>query len=178
VEVGGTIKYTFKVKNTGNVTLTNVMVTDPGVTVTGGPIASLAPGAEDTATFSATYIVTQADIDAGKFSNQATAIGTPPSGADVTDISDHSGYTGNEPTIVDICSSASIALIKEADVELDPNGDCYVFFVGGDSIRAFNVNGVQTFTLPIFMVTDPGVTVTGGPIASLAPGAEDTATFT
>ena len=47
----------FTVTNTGNVTLTNVTVTDPGVTMLGGPIASLAPGAVDNATFTASYII-------------------------------------------------------------------------------------------------------------------------
>src|SRR5690606_13066664 len=122
VEVGGTIEYIFKVKNTGNVTLTNIMVTDPGVTVTGGPLASLAPGAEDTVTFTASYIVTQADIDAGMFSNQATATGTAPDQSQVSDLSDHSSYTEDRPTVVRICQDPAIAIIKTG-VFNDENGD-------------------------------------------------------
>ncbi|MCZ4320343.1 hypothetical protein O4H26_15240, partial [Aequorivita viscosa] len=55
VEVDDVITYNFSVKNTGNVTLTDINITDlvAGVTVLGGPIASLAPGAEDTTTFTA-----------------------------------------------------------------------------------------------------------------------------
>ncbi|MCZ6594582.1 MAG: VWA domain-containing protein, partial [Bacteroidetes bacterium] len=79
---GDTITYVFTVTNTGNVTLTNITVTDPLVTMVGGPIASLAPGGVDTTTFTASYVITQPDIDAGMFSNQATATGTPPSGGD------------------------------------------------------------------------------------------------
>ena len=46
-DAGETMAYTFTVKNIGNVTLYNVAVTDPKVTVSGGPLASLAVGATD-----------------------------------------------------------------------------------------------------------------------------------
>ena len=72
---GDQITYAFTVTNTGNVTLTNVTVTDPLVTVSGGPLASLAPAASDAATFTAVYTLTQGDIDAGTFTNTATATG-------------------------------------------------------------------------------------------------------
>src|SRR5690606_19382661 len=87
-----------------------------GVTVVGGPIASLAPGAEDTTTFTASYTVTQADIDAGMFSNSAEASGTPPSGPAVADLSDADSYLENGPTVVTLCSDASIAIIKTSTV--------------------------------------------------------------
>ncbi len=182
VVVGQEIAYTFKVKNTGNVTLTNVMVTDlvAGVTVLGGPIASLAPGAEDTTTFTATYTITQADIDAGMFSNSAEAVGTPPSGPDVTDTSDESSYTENDPTVITICTTASIALIKESTVPVDPTTGCSTVVVGQEIAYTFKVKNTGNVTLTSVMVTDliGGVTVIGGPIVSLAPGAEDTSTFT
>ena len=43
-----------------------------GVTISGGP-TTLAVGATDTTTFSGSYAITQADIDAGAFFNIATA---------------------------------------------------------------------------------------------------------
>src|SRR5690606_39874184 len=122
VVVGQEIAYTFKVKNTGNVTLTGVMVADlsDGCTVVTGTTARPVPGAEDTSTFTATYTITQADIDAGTFSNSAQAVGTPPSGPNATDISDDSSYAQNDPTVITICTSASIALIKESTLPVDP----------------------------------------------------------
>lgn len=67
---GDTINYTFRVSNTGQTPLTNIVVTDPNVTVLGNPI-NLAPGASNQANFTASYVLTQADIDAGAVYNQA-----------------------------------------------------------------------------------------------------------
>ena len=82
-DAGDVINYTFTVTNTGNVTLTGVTVTDPKLTVLGGPI-TLAKNAVDSTTFTGTYALTQADIDAGKVDNTATATGTPPTGVNVS----------------------------------------------------------------------------------------------
>ena len=48
------------------------------------PSGALAPGASATCT-TKTYTVLQADVNAGKVENTATATGTPPSGPNVTD---------------------------------------------------------------------------------------------
>jgi uncharacterized repeat protein (TIGR01451 family) len=93
--VGQTVLYTFTVTNTGNVTLTNVDVTDaqaaPSLDSSLGPITcttgtngaiTLAPGATDTC--SATYTATQADLNNGSVTDTATATGRPPSGPPVT----------------------------------------------------------------------------------------------
>ncbi len=95
--------YHFTVMNTGNVTLTNVHVTDtqtpPAGALTSGPTCqslatptgtctgsstSLAPG--QSATFVATYTVTQADLNNGSINDSATATGTPPSGPATTSL--------------------------------------------------------------------------------------------
>jgi LPXTG-site transpeptidase (sortase) family protein len=85
---GDVITYAFTVTNTGNVTLTNVTVSDPLITILGVPIALLVPGASDSTTFTGSYILTQADINSGAFTNIATASGTPPTGGDVSDTDD------------------------------------------------------------------------------------------
>ena len=118
---GETIEYVFTVVNTGNVTLSNVNVTDPLVSVTGGPI-TMAPGQSDNTTFAATYVMTQADIDAGEFENQATAEGTAPNGTIVSDLSDESVLTEDDPTVTIICQNPSIAIIKVGTF-VDGNGN-------------------------------------------------------
>ena len=65
------LTYDLVVTNNGNVTLTNIAVSDPIATVTGSPIATLAPG--ESVTLTASYRVTQNDLNAGSVYNTATA---------------------------------------------------------------------------------------------------------
>ena len=78
------ISYTYLVKNTGNVTLTTVSVTDPmsGLSTIMCASPTLAPNAQETCT--ATYTTTQTDVDRGSITNTGTATGTPPTGPAVT----------------------------------------------------------------------------------------------
>ena len=70
--VGETVNFTFAVSNTGNVTLSNVLVSDPFFgTPVSCTIPTIAPGATDT-TCTASYVVQQADVDAGQITNTAT----------------------------------------------------------------------------------------------------------
>jgi uncharacterized repeat protein (TIGR01451 family) len=75
---GTVVTYSYKVTNTGNVTLTGVTVTDPmnGLSAISCPTATLAPGASETCT--ATYTTTTADVAAGKITNVGTTTATPP----------------------------------------------------------------------------------------------------
>lgn len=60
--------YSYTVQNTGNVTLTNVIVTDtslPGLVFSGTPIATMYPTETNNTKYTATYVLTQADVDAG-----------------------------------------------------------------------------------------------------------------
>jgi uncharacterized repeat protein (TIGR01451 family) len=63
--VGDVINYQYTVTNTGQETLSNVQVFYNQSPVAGGPLATLAIGAVDTTTFTRTYVITQADINAG-----------------------------------------------------------------------------------------------------------------
>ncbi|PSJ73424.1 hypothetical protein C7N43_29155, partial [Sphingobacteriales bacterium UPWRP_1] len=93
-DAGDVVHYTFTVTNTGNVTLYNIIVADPLVTVVGAPITSLLPGASNSTTFTATYTITAADVNIGYVENTATVTGYEADGTPVTDISD----AGNDAT--------------------------------------------------------------------------------
>ena len=86
--VGDTVTYTYDIENTGDVTLTNVTVSDAHVglsviTCTPAQGSTLAPG--ETMSCSATYTVTQTDVDTGYIDNIGEVAGTPPTGPNVTD---------------------------------------------------------------------------------------------
>ncbi|SFU01477.1 conserved repeat domain-containing protein/gliding motility-associated C-terminal domain-containing protein, partial [Algoriphagus locisalis] len=190
-QVGETVVYTFTVRNTGNVTLTNVTVEDDKVAVVGGPIATFAPGDEDNSTFTATYVLTQSDIDNGLVSNLAIARGEAP-GGDPEDPSDDITDESSDPTPVDpevtdpecegdctiteIPQNPMIELLKDGAF-VDGNNDGFAQ-VGETVVYTFTVRNTGNVTLTNVTIEDDKVAVVGGPIATFAPGAEDNSTFT
>ncbi|MCR4269428.1 DUF11 domain-containing protein, partial [Nitratireductor sp. ZSWI3] len=182
-DAGETIDYTFTVSNTGGVAMSNVTVSDPKVTVTGGPLASLAAGASDSTTFTASYTLTQADIDAGEVMNQAEAVGTSPDGETVSDLSDDPGDATNadangdgepdDPTVVPLTQAGAHTLVKEGVLN-DANGNGRPD--AGETIAyTFTVTNTGNVSLTNIVVNDDKATVSGSPIAGpLAPGASDT----
>jgi hypothetical protein len=161
--LGDVITYTFKVINTGNDSLTNVVVTDTmvGLTITGSPITSLAAG-DSSSAITGTYTITQANIDAGGVTNSALVTAKDPNNIDVTDIS---GTTidNDISTVTTISPVSAIALVKTARVSgAGALGDVITYI--------FTVTNTGNATLTNVVVTDSMVAITGSPISSLAPG--------
>ena len=174
-DVGDVVHYAFSVVNTGNVALTNVTLADANAVVTGGPIPTLVLSGTDNTTFTATHVLTLADLDAGSVSNQATVTGHA-GATTVTDLSDNATVTGNAPTVITLDQLPGVALIKTVASITDANHDGRTS--AGDTINfAFAVTNTGNVTLTNITVTDPNATITGGPLASLAPGATNTTTF-
>ncbi len=171
VSAGDTISYAFTVTNTGNVTLTGVTLADTvgGVSLLGGPIATLAVGAVDSTTFTGSYTLSQADVDAGTFTNTATVTGIDPNDEPVSDSDSDTQPLAQDP---------SIALEKTGTLN-DDDGTTGVS--AGDTISyAFTVTNTGNVTLTGVTLADTvgGVSLLGGPIATLAVGAVDSTTFT
>ncbi|MFO7779052.1 MAG: hypothetical protein R6V28_11920, partial [Nitriliruptoraceae bacterium] len=127
-EVAGTITYTFTVNNTGNVTVSNIVIDDELIDVTGLPISpsTLAPGQSGTAT--AVYNVTQADVDAGGVINQALATGQGPEGGDVTDDSG-TDVDNDDQTFTELTSNPAIAMVKSETFNAEAGTVTYTFKV-------------------------------------------------
>ena len=176
--IGDIITYHFDVTNSGNVTLSAVKVTDlPGFTMSGGPVATLAPGIIDSTTFSATHALVQTDLDAGSVTNHATAMGTSPTAVGVSDLSDPTSFTGNAPTVTQLAANPKIALIKTVTSVNDVNGDGRTN-VDDTITYGFKVKNIGNQTLTGVIVTDPKFSVVGAALPSMIPGAEDDTHFT
>jgi uncharacterized repeat protein (TIGR01451 family) len=112
VKAGDAITYRFSIENTGNVALTGVAATGslPGLSALSyawpGKAGVLLPGQRAGAT--ATYILGQADIEAGRVANSAMASGRAPSGPPVA----------TPPTVAEtpLAAAAGLDLVKTADV--------------------------------------------------------------
>ena len=114
-KVGDVVTFSFVVTNTGNVTITSFVVTDPlpGISaVNCGGVTSLAPTTATTCT--ATYTVKQADVDAGVIRNTATVNGQTPAGA-VADDDTLSTPLSTTPAVTLAKSSNANAATKAGD---------------------------------------------------------------
>ena len=140
---GDTVNYSFTVTNTGTVTLRGVGIADPmtglsAVKFGTWPAARgvLLPG--ESVEASASYGLTQADVDAGVVNNVATATGTPQVGEPVTD---------DDPASVDTFRDPAITLTKAGE------------FAGGSGRGRRRNGGVQLHRDETGTVTLSGVAI-------------------
>jgi uncharacterized repeat protein (TIGR01451 family) len=158
---GGTIHFLLTAKNTGNVTLDNVQISDglDGVVPVGTCDAvSLVPGATTDCTF--TYVASQADVDSGSLTNSASVVGTPPSGAD-------DNVTATDAVTLTASGSPAITLTKTPSAKSAVLNDVVTY-----TLTARNTGNV---TLTDVTVADslPGIAIVGNCLpTTLAPGAE------
>ncbi len=185
--VNGIVRFEITATNTGNVTLTGVNVArdrlrradGTTLTLTSGPTffsadagsgsGTLLPG--ETATYRATYQLTQDDVDAGGIDNRATVEGTDPNGTVVDDLTD-AGTPGDnsDRTVLTIPANPELSLVKELTAggpTYDTVGDAltYTFTVTNDG----NVTITDAISITDPLITNDGGTITCDPVP-LAPG--------
>ena len=194
--LGDVITYTILVTNTGNVTVDTIELTDTFTDAQGAALAlttgpsfvknsgasaekTLAPS--ETATYTATYQITQAAIDAGGVKNVALAAGTDPSGAPVEDTSDN-GNEGedspgdadddptNDPTETPLSKEPSQTISKKvsANADEDASGDISL----GDSLTyTVTATNIGNITLTEMVVVDMKLSPNSTTCDSVTPGA-------
>ncbi|MBM2578011.1 DUF11 domain-containing protein [Jannaschia sp. Os4] len=156
------VTFRFRVRNAGNVTLTDVTVTDeffdPDLTCV---IGSLAPGEEDATTCTATYRTGQGDLDVGSITNTADVNATAPAGVAAPD-------EASAVAVVDgPARTPSVSIAKVADKA--------AFAAPVDSLTfTFEVENTGNVTLTDLVVTDPALGFSC-PVDDLAPGETATA---
>jgi uncharacterized repeat protein (TIGR01451 family) len=158
--VGDKVTFSFSVKNTGDVTLTGLSISDqlvapagPALSIT-CPVTNLAPGATVVCTSSA-YTVTQADVDSGAVKNSATATANPPTGSPVTsDPSTTQTETPNDPGLL---------FKKRVSSIRDSNGNGAIDL--GDEIKwTFTVTNTGDVTLHDLAIDDGLLARAGIPV--------------
>ncbi|MFU8832947.1 MAG: hypothetical protein ACNA7J_12455, partial [Wenzhouxiangella sp.] len=133
--VGDTINYSLTATNTGNVTLSDVGISDPDAVVGDcSPMvpATLAPG--ETLTCQASHAATQADLDAGSFTNTARAAGNDPDANPVEAVDSATASATQNPALV---------LDKQADVERFLVGDVIEYTITAANDGNIGLTGVM-----------------------------------
>ncbi|QHC71592.1 Ig-like domain-containing protein [Rathayibacter sp. VKM Ac-2801] len=140
---GSTVSYSFTATNTGNTGLNSVAVSDPksGLSALSyawpGTAGRLEIGQSVTAT--ASYTLTQADVDAGQVLNTATATGTPPTG---------SAVSATASRTVTIARTNDLALTKTAN-------PAFISAAGTVVTYTFRATNTGTTTLTAVAISDP-----------------------
>ncbi|MEV8339012.1 LPXTG cell wall anchor domain-containing protein [Leucobacter sp. NPDC077196] len=176
--VGQTITYSFLISNTGNVTVTNPRVIESEFSGTGelseieypADDVLLQPGAD--VTYTATYTLTQSDIDAGELSNSATATGAVPPGTELPETPASTVTVETDPT-------PALALEKTADVTT-------ITAAGQEVTYSFHVRNIGNVTLTDIAVAEGEFSGRGAlsevvcpaDLMSLVPGEGTTCTAT
>jgi uncharacterized repeat protein (TIGR01451 family) len=161
--VGSTIAYSFLVTNTGNVTITGLVINDAQLDAAAVcAVTTLAPGASTTCT--GTHTITQAEVNAGTVNNSATATGTTPGGGTTTSPPD----TTNTP----IAATPALTIDKTAGT---PSGNT----AGSTIAYSFLVTNTGNVTITGLVINDANLDAAAVcPVTTLAPGASTTCTGT
>ena len=166
--VGDVVTYTYTVTNTGSVDLTNVSVSDAHSgagtlsAITPASVGTLAVG--ESATFTATYTVKQADIDAATpITNIATVSATPPGGTFPPTTADESVTTET--------SAPELSIVKRAiDTDFAAVGDVLSY--------EYDVENTGNVTISAITVADDKIPSVSCPVMTLAPTETTTCTGT
>lgn len=160
--IGDEILYLFEICNTGSVALSNIMIDDPLLTLSGSPF-TLMPGTCNSSSISGSYLINQQDIDAGEILNTAVVTGESPFGEIVSDESE-------VKIILNMAPQVELTKIADASTIQNPTAP-------GDIINySFEICNVGNVLLNNVVLSDPLLNLTPIPI-SLSIGECDNISF-
>ncbi|KAF5050961.1 hypothetical protein DSECCO2_424080 [anaerobic digester metagenome] len=163
---GDQVSYQFAVTNIGNLTFSSVHINDPLITVNGGPIVNMAPGASDNTTFSGVYVISQEDIDAGSLTNTATVIG----------LAGVNAYYDTDDDVQTFTQAPSIGLVKTGTFA--DNFPIGIYNAGDQITYTFDITNTGNVTLTDIVLSDPLANLSGNAIALLSPGMTNSIAYT
>ena len=147
--LGDTITYTITIENIGDVTLTNIEVTDiltdgldNTLTLTNGPpfvLDSLAPGVSHP--FTATYKIEQQAVNSGSVSNNATVVATSPIGVQVPAAIANPVVTRIDQTTRAFVEKSVLRIVDNGD-EVNGVGDIVQYLVTVENTGNVTLTGV------------------------------------
>jgi gliding motility-associated-like protein/uncharacterized repeat protein (TIGR01451 family) len=150
--IGEVIHYTITIRNTGNISLSGIRVSDP-VTGLNQVVATLLPGASYT--INTTHVVVQNDLNTGHLDNTATA---------------EYSYSGNSYIVTD---NVRVTAAQNPELRIRKTASETVFTAAGDIIHyVVNITNTGNVTITDVIPSDPNtvLTCTGAPFV-LTPGA-------
>ncbi len=172
IGTGGTAKFTITVTNTGDVTLSNVQVTDPLSPGCDKGLGTLAVGQ------SKSYSCSKANVTAD-FENVATATGKPPTTATVK-ATDHAQINvqafvpPQHPKIAIVKSPKTQTVTTKTNTVTSANGSSKTTVTYGAAHFSIKVTNTGDVTLHDVKVTDPASPGCDKPLGTLAPNASKT----
>ena len=107
ITVGDTLTYTVTLLNDGDVTITDTTITDDKISPSSASCSSVA--VNGTCVLTGTYKVTQADVDAGKVTNNAASTSKNPGGDTLT------RQASNTETITQSAAQTLAKVVSEQD---------------------------------------------------------------
>lgn len=142
---GDVVHYSFCIRNPGNVAISNVAVLDAKALVTGSTIPVLLPGETNSTAFAASRVMTQDDVNATRFANQACAVGQGPAGE---------VQAWSDTVVVTARQNAAIGDRIWKDVDGDGNQDEGEPGLAGVAVRlCVDASGDNSFTARIATAT-------------------------
>jgi uncharacterized repeat protein (TIGR01451 family) len=168
---GDVVTYSFVVTNDGDLSLSGIQVDESAFSGTGTlsaivcPSTTLAPLAQTTCT--ASYTLTQVDVDAGTLTNTATAAGNPP---------------GSTAVVSSASSTATATPGRRAALTLVKSVSPFAGVAGSTVTYSYAVTNTGSVTLADVTITETAFSGTGPvpaptcPAGSVAPGRTVTCT--